>query len=238
MALNGEDSYYPFEDEEFTNYFVENNFEVIDIPIFDYSGLTDKFTMKTYFIPFLPKILNEGKNKIPFENEKDIMKNGYFIRTGNHEIGHNFTIFEFYMNNCKISIKSPRKKSINFVEGGNYLDLALFGNVLETLNFEQALYILNEKNYQKTYLDFQFGFNDIKKEDLIVEGVFKEMCKNLNILDDNFKLKAKSVYINLNPLRLEEIKIYCGIKNDVIFGNKISDKSYQKILEEYGKKKK
>lgn len=232
LTLNGEDSYYPFENKEFTDYFVDNNFEVLDIPIFTNSGLTDKFTMKIYLIPFLSKIYNE--NKYQFENEKNIMKYGYFIRTGNHEIGHNFTNFKFYMENCKISMKSPRKKTLKFIEGGYYLDLALFGKILEKINLEQILYILNEKNYEKTYLDFQFGFNNIKKEDLIIKGVFEEMCGNISKnLNDDFRKKAELVYISLNPSSIEKAKIYCGIKNDVLFGNKISNEDYERILKEY-----
>ena len=59
-------------------------------------------------------------------------------------------------------------------EGGYFIDLALYGKVLEQMNFAQALYVLNEENYKKTYLDFQFGFNNINEEDLKITGVFYE----------------------------------------------------------------
>ena len=138
------------------------------------------------------------------------------------------------MENCQISIKSPRKKSLNFIEGEYYLDLAMFGNKLEKINLKQALYILNEKNYEKTYLDFQYDFNNIKEEDLIIEGVFKETCENIiNNLNNDFKKKAESVYISLKESIFEEIKIYCPIRNDVLFGTKISDEEYERILKEY-----
>lgn len=56
MTLYGKDEYYPFENEEFTNYFVENTFEVLEIPLENQLDISDKFSMKTYFIPFLSVI--------------------------------------------------------------------------------------------------------------------------------------------------------------------------------------
>ena len=223
LTLNGKDSYYPFENKEFTDDFVENHFEVLDIPIFTSLGLTDKFTMKTYFIPFMPKVYYG--NSFHFKNENIIIKNGFFVRIGNHEIGHNFTNINFYMENCQISIQTPRKKQLNKIEGGAYIDFALFGKVLKELNLEQVLYILNEKNYEKTYIDFQYDFNNIKEEDLKVQGVFKQMCENIyKSYKKDFEKNTESIFIRLNPTNITESKIYCDIKNDVIFGNTISDK--------------
>ena len=55
--------------------------------------------------------------------------------------------------------KAPdRKNFFDSGEGGQYVDLALFGQILETMNLGQILYILNEDNYKKSYLDFQFGY--------------------------------------------------------------------------------
>ena len=219
LTLNGEDSFYPLEDKEFTDNFVEYSFDIFDVPILNSLGLNDKFTMKSYFVPFMSQIV--FKNGLNLMNEINIMKNGFFVRVGNHEIGHNFTNFNFYMENCKIPIKTPRKKNFEDCEGGYYVDFALFGRKLKEINLEQVLYILNEKNYEKTYLDFQYGFNNIKQEDLQVEGVFKEMCQNIaNNLKD-FENNAKSIYINLNPLNIRENKIYCDIRNDLIYGSKI-----------------
>ena len=233
LALNGKNSYYPFEDKEFTEHFVDNIFEVLDSPVLKSLGLTDKFTMKTYFIPFIPKI-NFG-NDCHFINDDKIIINGVFVRAGNHEIGHNFTNIIFYTENCKVSIATPRKNYLELNEGGNYLDFALFGKILKELNLEQALYILNEKNYEKSFIDFQYGFNNIKKEDLIVEGVFKGMCEDIsNNLNKDFDDNAKSIFIRLNSINIGDIKINCEIRNDVLFGNTISDEDYEKLLKKYG----
>ena len=232
LDLYGKDAYYPFDDKKFTDSFVEANFEVLDIPVLNTLGLTDKFTTKTYFIPFLSKIKND--NTFHYQNEDNIIRNGVFISTGNHEIGHNFTNFRFYMENCQISIETPRKKNLEQAEGGNYVDLALFGKVLKKVNLEQALYLLNEKNYEKTYLDFQYDFNNIKEEDLIVEGVFKEMCLDIrNNLNKDFQKIAKSIFISLESSSIQEKYCYCEIRNDVL-GKKISDEAYKRMMEKLG----
>ena len=175
--------------------------------------------MKSYFVPFILQIV--FKNYLHFMNEINIIQNGFFVSVGYHGIGHNFTNFNFYMENCKIPIETPRKKNFEDCGGGYYVDFALFGKKLEEISLEQVLYILNEKNYEKTYLDFQYGFNNIKQEDLQVEGVFKEMCKNIcNNLKD-FENNEKSICISFNPSNIKENKILCDIGNDLIFGSKI-----------------
>lgn len=230
-TLNGKNSYYPFENREFTEKFVEDNFKILDSPIFEAHGVTDKFSMNSYFIPFMPAI-TKGQNL--HINQDKIMKNGFFIRTGNHEIGHNFTNVKFYNENCKISISSPRKKTVNFVEGGYYVDLALYGKILDQINFSEALYILNEENYKKTYIDFQIGFSNINIDDLKITGVFKKYCEDINdILDKKFKKKSESIFVSFIPSVNQEITINCGIKNDLLFGIGISDEEYEKIIKKY-----
>ena len=210
LTLYGNDEYYPFQNKEFTDKFVEDSFEVLNIPLENDLGLTDKFTMKTYFIPFLSKI-----NTLCLDSEKKILRNGSFVKTGSHEIGHNFVNIKFFMENCQISIETPRKKSIKDSEGGIYVELALFGRALDEINLNEALYILNEKNYEKTFIDFQYGFNNIKIENLKVEGVFGDLCKNI-LLDQNYINNARSIFITSHLSHGKEKKIYCKNRNDVI----------------------
>ena len=183
LELYGKDEYYPFQDQKFTDDFVDKNFEFFPMNIDSSLGLSDKFTLKTYFISFLPEI--KGKCN---EIEKTALKIGSLVNAGNHEIGHNFTSIRFFMENCQTSIVTPRKNSLEFVEGGSYIELALFGRILEEITLEQALFLLNEKNYTKTYLQFQEAFNKIKADDLKVEGVFKNILKGIN-LDEKYTIK-------------------------------------------------
>ena len=216
LDLNGKDSYYPFDDKKFTDDFVDTNFEIIDIPFQNVLGIIDKYTMKNYFNSYMPHIHTTYKINIEnMDNYDNIMENGALVRTGNHEIGHNFTIFNYYMKNCKISIENPKKNSLDFIEEGYYIDYALFGKILDKINIAQVLYIFNEKNYEKTYVDFQYGFNNIKQEDLIVHGAFENMCKDIN-LNKDFEKNYESVYVILNLSSTQENEISCDIKNDVL----------------------
>ena len=50
LELYGKDEYYPFQDKRFTDHFVEQNFEFLPMNIDSSLGLTDQFTLKTYYI--------------------------------------------------------------------------------------------------------------------------------------------------------------------------------------------
>ena len=228
MTLYGKDEYYPFENEEFTNYFVENTFEVLEIPLENQLDISDKFSMKTYFIPFLSVI-----SKKCSDSEKDIMRNGSIVKTGAHEVGHNFVNIKFFMENCRISVETPRKKSLvsDDCEGGKYIEYALFGKTLEMINLNEALYILNENNYKKSFLEFQYGFNNIEEKNLKVEGVFKNLCKSIK-LNQNYIKYSKQIYILTNTSHFKEKKISCRNRNDVL-GRASFNENYENILIEY-----
>jgi len=228
LELYGKDVYYPFENKEFTEYFVENSFEVLNLPLEKELALNDKFTMKTYFIPFLSIITQQCKTE-----EKNILRNGCFVKTGAHEIGHNFVNIEFFMENCKISIETPRKRSLNIndCEGGKYIEYALFGKILEKIRLDEALYILNEKNYEKSYLDFQYGFNHINKDNLEVKGTFENLCKSIQ-LNQNYINYSKKIFIATNTSYFKEKAISCKNENDVL-GRLSFNENYENILIEY-----
>ena len=71
-------------------------------------------------------------------------------------------------------MKAPRKKDISLRESGRFIELLMFNQVLHRINISQALYILNENNYNKTINEFNEGFNLLKDDDLKIEGVFHE----------------------------------------------------------------
>ena len=210
------EEYYPFEDQNFTNDFIDKNFNFIPMKLDDANGFTDKYSMKIFISSFLPKMIGGSKNS---KNEQNLLREGLIIGVTNHEIGHCFVLINFYMENARISIDTPRKKLIddNDAEGGNYIEYALYGRTLETINIEQALYLLNKKNYDKSFLEFQEGFNNIKKEDIEIQGVFKDIFNNINIDDlESNKNNIKNRYIPLNKKNISEKVIVKNVKNDVI----------------------
>ena len=64
-------------------------------------------------------------------------------------------------------------------------------------------------------MDFQEGFNNIQRSDLIVEGVFKNICKGITF-DENFKKISSTAYTISKHLNSEKIKMIRIIRNDVI----------------------
>ena len=107
------------------------------------------------------------------------------------------------------------------------VEYALYGRKLETINIQQALYLLNEKNYDKSFLEFQEGFNNITKDDITIDGIFKGMVKDINIDEiHSNKDNYKNPYIALNKKNILEKVIIYKIKDDVI-GKRYDEKTYK-----------
>ena len=75
----------------------------------------------------------------------------------------------------------PRKKYLDFKEGGYYLELLLFNKKLDSITLAEALFILNEDNYDKSLIDFKIDFEKKSNNDLIIKGVFSKFNEYLNI---------------------------------------------------------
>ena len=225
-TLYGENEYYPFENQDYTNYFIDNYYNFIPMRNDNLNGMTNKFSMKIFIVSFLPKASGKCTKK-----EQKLLRQGLIISTSNHEIGHDFVNDHFYMENAKISVEKPIKQYLDIIESGDYIEFCLYGRILQTIDKKQALYILNEKNYEKTFLEFEEGFNNMKKEDIMIEGTCKEMFKDFN-LDELELERNKNIYIVSKPNKLHEEVIACNLKNDVI-GRKFSDKFYNEIYKKY-----
>ena len=220
-----DNDYYPFADQKYTDEFIDKCYHFIPMKI-ETNGMTDKFSMNMYIVSFLPKASGGSCTK----SELKLLREGLIISISHHEIGHDFVNNNFYMENARIPIETPRKHNLD-AEGGYYIEYALFGRILESINLQQALYLLNENNYDRTYLEFQEGFNNIKKEDLIIEGTFKEMLQGID-LKSIISEDKKNLYLPLNPTKFKEKIIIRSLKNDVI-GRRISDKAYDEMYKKY-----
>ena len=133
---------------------------------------------------------------------------GEIVKTGIHEINHEMYNIYYYHSNGNISLKTPRKiingKEIR--ESGKEIEFLLFGSNITIINLKQVLYLLNEKNFNKGIVEFRNGFNDLKDEDLNVEGEF-----------ENFNVIKKSKYFNtINDFSIstEEFQHSLSIKAD------------------------
>ena len=99
------------------------------------------------------------------------------------------------------------------------MELLLFGNILDNINIKQALYILNENNYQKNIFQFKEDFENLyklneKKDDYEIMGEFSEY----NNLPDNVLDETSQFFIAVN-LEDSEKNIYIeSYDNDDNFG--------------------
>ena len=89
------------------------------------------------------------------------------------------------------------------------------------MTLSECIYILNEKNYNKTLEDFREDFNDIKDKDLQFEknGVFSEFNNIENFINDKLLLT--------NSIMLSEDNYYDNDENDLsnFFIDNIEDDS-------------
>jgi len=226
-SLFGENEYYPFDSQDFTDYYIDNYYDFLPIKNYKGLGLTEKYSMNIYIISFLPEIEGGIYNKA----EKMLLRKSLIINASNREIGHSFVDIHFYMENGRIPIETQRKKTLEINEGGYFIEFALYGRILETITIEQAFYILNENNYDKNFLEFQEGFNNIQKKDLYIQGEFSDDFKNIK-LNEKFGIN-KTIYIPQRKYINPQIKrINCKIKKDVL-RRFISNAKYNEIYKEY-----
>ena len=103
---------------------------------------------------------------------------------------------------------------------------------MDSLNVLEALYIINEANYNKTFLEFQNGFNDIKIEDLKVTGTLANELPTIEFNENNIR-KLRNTYISYKDLENAKQKIIkIKMKNDVL-GRIIPDRIYEIINKKY-----
>ena len=185
------------------------------------SALTDKFTNMTYIFSMDKNIENLGYFQKGLLSS--ILKNSIIIEIIIHEISHKIYSLYFYSKNNNIPLLTPRKNENLDGESGQYFEILLFGKIINSLNIPEALFILNENNYNKSLTEFTIGFNELKIEDLFGENnIFKEF----NIIQTKFdknneRENLQNIMIKAKDLIQNNKSCYIKInnKND-IFGMK------------------
>ena len=164
---------------------------------------------------------NEKKiiaNNVGFdENISITLENGVIFAIIYHEFGYEINaVIAFIENKLKLN-GTPRKKYLNFKEGGYCLELALFGREIRNLSYGEALYILNADNYSKSLDNFKKGFMELSNHDLFIKGPFD----NFNIKNEKELDKYKSSVIikaknenNIGDI-YNDVKISIPLRNDV-----------------------
>ena len=209
---------YPFTNFKDAENFIDEYLLFIPLKSETTLAVTDKYTMEIYTF-FSNKSMNFNFDEIKInENSKNNIEktllNGAIIVINYHEFNHDFHNYFFYSKNGEESFITPRKINMKEREGGKNMERILFGNVLNSLSYKQALYILNETNYNKSLKEFQADFIKLKKKDIKLDGIFSEYSK----IDKEAKGISEYMAIKLkeNNYNIEDIKININLKDDVL----------------------
>ena len=148
-----------------------------------------------------------------------------------HEWGHTSSSYLFFTQKIKYFTTPERKikyqetteskNTVKFIkEGGTSVEILLYGRVIEDLNAKEAIFILNNKNYNLSLNDFRDKFIELEKKKL--DDVFKEALTNTEIDDyikkayEEYKEKDKNFKYNLEDYSL---KIKANKKTFINFEN-------------------
>lgn len=175
--------------------YVDNHLFLVPYKSKNLSGLTDRFSCNSYIF-FCEDILSN--NNIPVDNIITYaLKTSRFIIIALHEFNH------YIYSHMNLLFDSPRKKELNINEGDLLMELILFGDETSDINLEQSIYILDEKNYDKTEKQFQKEFINIAKaKKLYINGNYYSSF-NINMLSQkdfqykrNITIKTKMKKLN------------------------------------------
>ena len=104
-----------------------------------------------------------------------------------HEFAHYMRLYLF-----NLTRDETYRSSINLCENddiGDYLETLLFGDKINFINLIQAIYILDENNYNDTYNSFKEGFEKIKNKN-------KNKTAKINL--KNLKTLINRLNLNIN----------------------------------------
>ena len=213
--LYGNDFENPFKDNEFKNKYIDEYLKFVPYRTQNSSGVTDKYTLKSYIFLKRKNIMENINNK---KNIKELIREalilGAFLEVIFHEINH-FIYAVLFMkdNGHSLSFQTPRKEKLPKIrEGGHYFELLLFGTIINQLSLNQALYLLNSKNYNKGVKGFQKGFSKLNKNDLIGNSNFEKFNNliNNNIIDSPYNPSITVKNTAKDPLNNFFIQSYNG----------------------------
>ena len=210
------DEEYKLSDERYLKEFIEKRLKFVPIKPNGARAISDKYSLNTFISTKKHDIIINNSNKIESEKIKEILNTSYYILTEEHEIFNILNSIPYYENNCAVSMDTYAY--IDKEEGGIYLDLLLFNKEILKITLSDALFILNEDNYDKSLSEFIECFQKKNKNDLIIKGVCSYFNNYIELneisnddLENNF-IKLKS---NKNSDVLSDYYIVKELKNDV-----------------------
>ena len=189
---------YPFDDKKKADNFINNYFKFILLKNKTSNGAANKFTLQTQLF-LMAKETNKYKNNF---NEKDVIKILYpssIVKAFIHELNHIFYSIYFFHKNGTIPLTTPKKQKKEDEEGSRYMEYLLFNLILKKINLKQAIYILNEDNYNKSLTDFRNDFISQNKNSVKINGEFNHLNDIIkSLLKKNEDPSNLSNYIIVN----------------------------------------
>ena len=210
---------YPFQTEKDAENYINKHLNFVPFYSCASNGITDKFTSDTYIF-LKPKRFNTQpiSKRETIELLEKILYTSGIIKTNYQELNHNFYNMFYHQENGNIPLKTPRNKNLLIKEGSRAMEKLLFGKIIESINIIEALYILDENNYNKDIYQFKKDFENlteikVKKEHFTIIGEFSEFN---SIYKDNELLGIESRLISLEES--EHIYIESLDCDDVFYG--------------------
>ena len=214
------DENYKLLDERYLKEFIEKRLRFVPMKLNGVGAISDKYSLNTFISTKNYEIIINNSDKIDKEKSKEIFETSNYVLLEENEIFHLLNCIPYYENNCSISIDTPRKNNYTNKEDEEiYLELLLFSKVIKSITLGDALFILNEKNYDKSLPDFIDCFKKKNKKDLIIEGIFSYFNNYINlneISDEELNNDLKILKSNNNSDILSEFRIIRELKNDVV----------------------
>ena len=201
---------YPFENKIEAENYINKHINFVVFNSSKVNGVTDKLTMETYIFLEPKKIkIKTNAQKQQDELVEKILYSSAIIKTNFHEFNHNLYNILYFHENGSIPLDTPRRGDGSEKEGGIDLELLLFGKKINTLSLKEALYILNEENYNKNIFQFKEDFKKLyfpneNKEDYKIKGVFHQYTIPDKILNE----KKIQFILNLNLNQIFLLLVY------------------------------
>ena len=211
--------------DKYIKSFIDNFLNFVPFKGVDCSGMTDRFSLKTYI--FMDQQINDLKieNKSDKELITKALKIGRAIIIILHELCHNFYSYILENYNYKnLPFETPKKELLKIQEGGFYAELILFGRIVNEINLEESFFLLNEDNYMKNNLkSFQKNFITLKdvKEIPGNFSCFNQIRRSKNYPDyKGISISTKHKFAEQSSKNTSSIKIRMN-GNCVVGGRKI-----------------
>ena len=192
------------QDNSFIDDYIDNHLFLIPYKGNGYCGLTDRFSSNSYIF------FDENISSKKYLNDNFIyaLKTSRFIIITFHEFNHYIYTYILRLNNFKnLSFDSPRNKDLIINESGLLMELILFGKEINDISLEEAIFLLDDENYDKSHILFQKDFNNIKNKELKINGSYYSSL-NIDIANKKDFGSERSIVIKAKMKNEDNLRIH------------------------------